>query len=168
MELGRIAVRAAFTFIALLALLRCSGKRSVVQGSSLDFVVALIVGDMIDDGVYGQSPMSHMIVGASSVILAHIVTSLIALSSPRFHDLTEGKSAVLLRDGAPDGAILQQERVSIDELGEHLRHQGLVRKDWKQVSRAILETHGHVSVLLREPFKKLQKRDRPRLREVLK
>ena len=168
MEVDRIVVRAVFTFISLLALLRISGKRAIAQGSTLDFVVALIIGDMVDDGVYGQSPMSQFVVGTSAVILAHIVSSLIATHSPRFHRWTDGKPAVLVVNGRVNNVALRNEQLSWLGLTEQLRHRGLVHHDWKMIRRAIQEIHGHLTVLLREPYKPAQKRDREQLRAIRK
>jgi len=159
-EVDRIFIRAIFTFITLLVLLRISGKRAIAQGSTLDFVVALIIGDMVDDGVYGQSPMSQFVVGTSAVILAHIVTSLIATYSPRFHRWTDGKPAVLLVNGRVNKVALRHERLSWRVLTQQLRLRGVVPHDRKTIRRAMLEVHGRLTILLREPFKPVQKRDR--------
>ena len=115
MEGERIAIRAAFTFVVLLALLRLSGRRAIAQGSALDFAVALILGDMIDDAAYGQSPMSLFVVGSASVILAHIVTGLISIASPRFHHWVEGKPAVVLPK-APAKPVQKRDRGRLLEL----------------------------------------------------
>jgi uncharacterized membrane protein YcaP (DUF421 family) len=167
-DVDRILIRAIFTFITLLALLRISGKRAIAQGSTLDFVVALIIGDMVDDGVYGQSPMSQFVVGTSAVILAHIVSSLIATHSPRFHHWTDGKPAVLLVNGRVNKVALRHERLSWRVLTEQLRLQGVVPHDRKTIRRAMLEVHGRLTILLREPFKPVQKRDREQLRTMRK
>jgi uncharacterized membrane protein YcaP (DUF421 family) len=76
MEIYRIAIRAVFVFIFLLALLRLTGKRSIAQGSVLDFVVALILGDLIDDAIWAEVPMSQFIIAASSLISIHLVFGL--------------------------------------------------------------------------------------------
>jgi len=51
MDVARIAVRCIGAFIYLLTMTRLSGKRVVSQATPFDFVVALIVGDCIDDFV---------------------------------------------------------------------------------------------------------------------
>ena len=43
MEIGRIAIRCVFTFVVLLALVRLSGKRTVSEGKTFDFVLALVL-----------------------------------------------------------------------------------------------------------------------------
>jgi uncharacterized membrane protein YcaP (DUF421 family) len=168
MELERIAIRAAATFIILLLLLRLSGKRTISQGSMLDFVVALVLGDLIDDAVWAEVPFSQFIIGVSTLIVIHLGTGLRASSNSRFHRWIDGEPVVLMESGEPVSPSLRAERISLGELGEHLRHQGLLREKWHTVRRAILELSGHVSVVKDEPGKPAQKRDRPRLLEIVK
>ena len=49
MELPKIVRRALVAYVFLLFLMRLSGKRAIAQGSAFDFVLALIVGDLVDD-----------------------------------------------------------------------------------------------------------------------
>jgi uncharacterized membrane protein YcaP (DUF421 family) len=68
----RIAVRAIFAYVMLLALVRLTGKRTVKQGSPFDFTVALILGDMVDDAVWAEAAMSQFVVAASALVGLHV------------------------------------------------------------------------------------------------
>src|SRR5688572_13750061 len=120
MELHGIAIRAAATFIILLLLLRLSGKRTISQGSMLDFVVALILGDLIDDAVWAEVPFSQFIIGVSTLIVIHLGIGLRASSNSRFHRWIDGEPVVLMENGEPVSPSLRAERISLGELGEHL------------------------------------------------
>lgn len=63
-ELHHIAVRAAFAFLTLLALLRVSGKRTIGKGTAFDFVLALVIGDLFDDLLWADVPASQFAVGS--------------------------------------------------------------------------------------------------------
>jgi uncharacterized membrane protein YcaP (DUF421 family) len=69
----RIAIRALFIFLTLLALVRCSGKRTVKQGSPFDFTVALIIGDMADDAVWAEVAMSQFVIACGTLLVAHLL-----------------------------------------------------------------------------------------------
>ena len=69
----RIAVRAFFVYLTLLALVRCSGKRTVKQGSPFDFTVALILGDMADDALFAEVALSQFVVAAGTLLVAHVL-----------------------------------------------------------------------------------------------
>ncbi len=168
MELQKIAVRAAATFLILLLLLRLSGKRTISQGSMLDFVIALILGDLMDDAIWAEVPMSQFVIGVSSLFLLHVSVGIAASSSNRVHAWIDGEPVVLMENGEPVSESLRSERISMRELAEHLRHQGLLREKWHTVRRAILELSGHVAVLEHETEKPAQKQDRLRLMEIVK
>jgi uncharacterized membrane protein YcaP (DUF421 family) len=73
----RIAIRALAAFIFLMALLRLSGKRTIYQGSSFDFVLALVLGDLVDNAIFNEAPFvqfavaSIVLVGARFLVTLH-------------------------------------------------------------------------------------------------
>ena len=69
----RIACRAVFVYCTLLALVRVSGKRTIKQGSAFDFTVALILGDMADDAVWAEVPLSQFVVACATLLIAHVL-----------------------------------------------------------------------------------------------
>ena len=69
----RIAIRAAFVFVTLLALVRCTGKRTVRQGSPFDFAIALILGDMADDALFAEVALSQFVVAVGTLFAVHLV-----------------------------------------------------------------------------------------------
>jgi uncharacterized membrane protein YcaP (DUF421 family) len=60
----RIAIRSLAAFIFLLALLRLSGKRTIYQGTAFDFVLALVLGDLIDNVVFNEAPFAQFAVAS--------------------------------------------------------------------------------------------------------
>jgi uncharacterized membrane protein YcaP (DUF421 family) len=69
----RIAVRAVFVFATMLALVRASGKGTVRQGSPFDFTVALILGDMVDDAIWAEVPLSQFVAACGTLLGAHLL-----------------------------------------------------------------------------------------------
>jgi uncharacterized membrane protein YcaP (DUF421 family) len=69
----RIAVRAVFVFVVMLALVRASGKRTVKQGSPFDFTVALILGDMFDDAIWAEVPLSQFVAACVALVGMHVL-----------------------------------------------------------------------------------------------
>jgi uncharacterized membrane protein YcaP (DUF421 family) len=64
----RVGVRVLLAYLILLLLLRLSGKRTVYQGTPFDFVLALILGDMVDDVLWSEVPVSQFIVAIASLV----------------------------------------------------------------------------------------------------
>ena len=67
----RIVVRVVLGYLFLLLLVRVSGKRTVRQGGTLDFTVALIVGDLVDDLLWAEVNAASFVVGAGMLFLVH-------------------------------------------------------------------------------------------------
>lgn len=56
-------------YLFLLVLLRLVGKRSIRSGSPFDFVLALTIGDLIDDAVWAEVPVAQFVVAATTLVL---------------------------------------------------------------------------------------------------
>jgi uncharacterized membrane protein YcaP (DUF421 family) len=65
----RIVVRAVFVYVFLLVMVRPSGKRTVAHGTSVDFVLALVFGDLVDDMVWAEVPATQFVVAAGTLFL---------------------------------------------------------------------------------------------------
>lgn len=68
----RIAIRALTAFVFLLLLLRLSGKRTVHEGTTFDFVLALVIGDLVDDAIWREVPMVQFVVAAVTIVLTKL------------------------------------------------------------------------------------------------
>ena len=83
------------------------------------------------------------------VLLLALTTllSYISFRSGRFRSLICGEPAIVVRYGKLQQRAMRHNRMTVDELLEELRGQGVT--DLKDVQYAVLETSGQVSVLLR-------------------
>lgn len=69
----RIAIRCILAYLFLLVLLRLAGKRSIKSSSPFDFVLALTIGDLIDDAVWAEVPVVQFIVAATTLVVTKFV-----------------------------------------------------------------------------------------------
>ena len=67
----RIVLRVVFAYVILLTLVRLSAHRTIKHGPAFDFTVALIMGDLIDDAVWGEVPAAQFVVAAGAVFTLH-------------------------------------------------------------------------------------------------
>lgn len=146
MSLARIGVRAVVVYLYLLIVTRASGKRVVGQATPFDFLVALILGDMIDDALWAEVSMAKFAVGAGSIIFCDALTKLGAFRSLWFFRLVNGPSNALLRDGRQDHDELRREQLSEADLAHLLRREGI--DDWSTVHLALIERGHELSVIL--------------------
>jgi uncharacterized membrane protein YcaP (DUF421 family) len=165
-DLHHVALRSVFAFVVLLALLRASGKRTLHQGTPFDFVLALILGDMIDDLLWADVEAARFVAAAGSLTLCHAVVGLLTARGGFLAEVIEGQPIVLVRAGALVKKGLRRERVSESEAQELLRVAGVERGQWHEVDTARIEESGVVSVIRKPGFRAAVRADlqRPGLR----
>ena len=159
MELHRIALRALFAYLVLLALLRSSGKRTVAEGTPFAFVLALVIGDMVDDVLWAEVGAAEFAVAVSTLTLAQIAVAWAASRWGWVDRLVEGRPSPVVRDGAPVRGEMRGERVNEKTLAFELRQAGIPREQWSDVESAHVETSGAVSVTRTRAARLAQRRD---------
>jgi uncharacterized membrane protein YcaP (DUF421 family) len=83
MDPFRIVVRVVFTYIVLMAMVRASGKRTVRHASPFDFTLTLILGDMVDDLLWGEVDASVFAVAAGALVMVHLGIELVQMRAAR-------------------------------------------------------------------------------------
>lgn len=140
--------RTLILYTLLIVGLRLSGKRQIGELEPIELVLTLLISDlasvpMQDFGL----PLLNGVLPIITLIALSTLLSGISLHSIRFRDLICGSPALVIRDGVPRQDALRRCRLTLDELLEQLRGQGVT--DLHDVAYAVLETNGRLSVLLR-------------------
>lgn len=140
-------LRAVVSFVFLLIVAKVLGQRSISQLRLLDFVIALVVGNII------AHPLSDEELGLKGSIVTTIVLVLLYLGGiflilrwPWFRNLINHKPIPIVKEGKILYEGLRHARISIDVLLEELR-QGKV-EDVKKVALALWEAEGRISFFL--------------------
>jgi uncharacterized membrane protein YcaP (DUF421 family) len=156
-ELLFTALRASAIYVFLLVVLRLLGKRTVGHATAFDFMVALILGEVVDEPIYGDVPMAQALVAIGVIAGWHYVNSWLSYRSPRFDHLTGGSPTVLIRDGVIDRRGMRTERVNHEELWSMLRLNGIERLE--DVREARLEPDGMLSVVKTDAAQEARRED---------
>lgn len=77
----RLVARTLFAYGLLLVVIRLTGKRTVKHGSVLDFTIALVLGDLVDDLVWAEVPVSQFVVAAAVLLMSHIALDILRFKS---------------------------------------------------------------------------------------
>ena len=165
MDLTRIAVRALFAFFFFLILLRTSGKRVVAQGTITDFVIALVLGDLVDNLLWAEVPAAKFVVAAGTLFLVHQLASLASSRNERIAAWTEGTATMFMRAGSLLRPAMRKELVNEKEAEKMLRLKGLERERWYEVKSAWIELNGEPAVLQLDWARPAQKQDMPALKD---
>lgn len=140
-------LRAAIVYLLLLVVFRLSGKRSLAQITSFDFVLLLIIGEAVQQGLLGEdfSLTSAMLIVVTLVGM-DIGISLIKQRSPWIDKIVDSVPLILVEEGRLHEDRMQKARVDLEDILAAAREtQGLERLD--QIKYAILERSGGISVI---------------------
>ena len=156
-ELGLTAARGLLVYAAMLVVIRLLGKRTVGNFTAFDLLVALMLGEVVDEIIYGDVTLLQGFTAIVVVALAKYLTGWLTYFSHGLDRLLEGKPTELIRDGAIVRRGLRHEVMNEKELMAALRLQGV--SDVGEVKLAIMEVDGQVSVIRQEWAEPLQKSD---------
>lgn len=165
-ELMLTALRASFVYIYLLIIVRILGKREIGASSAFDLLVALMLGDVVDEVIYGDVSIAQGAVAMAIIAIWHIVNSFASYKSKLIENLTGAPPTVLVKNGRIQHKALAKERLNENELWSGLRMMDV--DDIKEVKQATLEPNGQISVLLEDWAKPAQKQDLPGLKQSSK
>jgi uncharacterized membrane protein YcaP (DUF421 family) len=160
-----IILRASITYVYFLILLRLTGKRVIGEATPFDFIVALVVGDMPDDMIWGDVPVAQGLTGIGTVVLLHVLVAYISFRSAVFDRLVASRPSPVLRGPLVVEATRRREHLSDGDISRILREHQIESRS--EIEEAILEPTGRVSIRRREEAKPAQKRDLPLLREAI-
>jgi uncharacterized membrane protein YcaP (DUF421 family) len=156
-ELLLTALRATFVYFYLLVIVRVLGKREIGASSAFDLLVALMLGDVVDEVIYGEVTIMQGAVAMAIIGVWHLVNSWASFKSKIIDKLTGAPPTVLVKNGRIRHKALAQERLNEEELWSGLRMMEV--DDVKEVKEAHLEPNGQISVVLEEWAKPVQKQD---------
>lgn len=159
MSLLRIALRALVAYAFLLALIRISGKRLVSQATGMQFVLAIIIGDLVDDAMFATTPFAQLIAAAGTLTLLQLTIAIAAMHSLPIWRLVEGEPPVILQNGIPQRRAMRHERVSRKEVASLLRLVGISAAQWAEIKRARIEEEGLLAVVFHDWAKPAQRKD---------
>jgi uncharacterized membrane protein YcaP (DUF421 family) len=142
-------LRSAAIYFVLLLLLRLTGKRSLGQMTTFDFVLLLVIAEATQQGLLGND---FSLTNAFLVILTLVGIdtglSLLERRSQTVDKLLNGVPLVIVEDGQPLEERMNKARVTADDILEMAREQqGLERME--QIKYAVLERSGGISVIPR-------------------
>jgi uncharacterized membrane protein YcaP (DUF421 family) len=140
-------VRAAVIYAALLVLFRITGKRSLGQITTFDFILLLIVSEAAQNGMVGDSySLTNALVLILTLIGIDVALSLLKRRAPLIERWLDGVPVVIVEHGRPLVDRMKKSRVDeSDVLAFARRLHGLERME--QIKYAVLERSGDVSII---------------------
>jgi uncharacterized membrane protein YcaP (DUF421 family) len=142
-----IIVRATAVYVIVWLLFRISGKRTLKEMTTFDFVLLLICSECTQQALIGKD---YSVTGAATAVgtllAVDIGLSLLKRRFKKVEKLLDNVPVLLIERGAVHEDRLRKERVDEDDILAAAREvHGISRLD--RIEYAILETNGAISII---------------------
>ena len=157
-----VVLRATAMFAVVYLLVRLLGKRELGQMTPFEFIVMVVIGDLIQQGVtQNDFSLTGATLAISTFAFWGLVMSWLSYLSPRAAKVLEGEPRVIIRHGELLQHSTKRDRLTRSEIESEMRLAGIASMD--DVAWAVLEPNGKISFIKRpddaEPSR--QTDDRP-------
>jgi len=141
-----LVLRALIIYFVVFLFTRVIGRRELSSLQPFDFILLVVIGDLIQQGVT-QNDMSvtGVVIVLTTLALTQVGTSYLSFRFKRLRPLLEGEPIVLVENGRVIERNLRRERLTTDDLAEQARRSEVESLD--QVKWAVLETNGEISFI---------------------
>jgi uncharacterized membrane protein YcaP (DUF421 family) len=156
-ELLMTAARTAGVYVLMLVVMRIMGKRTIGNFTAFDLIVALMLGEVVDEMAYGEVTFLQ---GATVIVVVGLLqygNSWLSYWDHGMDRILEGKPTVVIRDGVLVREGLRKERMNHKDVMAELRLGGI--SDLREVRLGMLENDGELSILKEDWAETAQKAD---------
>jgi uncharacterized membrane protein YcaP (DUF421 family) len=141
-----IIVRATVIYFFLWAVARGVGKRELSEMTAFELILLVTMGDLIQQGATQEDmSLTGAALAVGTLAMWIVVFSYLSWRFRGVRPVVEGVPVVVIRHGRPLDDVLEIERLTLDEVCEAARNQGIT--DLAEVDIGVLERDGKFSFL---------------------
>jgi uncharacterized membrane protein YcaP (DUF421 family) len=141
-----LVFRALVLFGGVYLLLRVVGRRELAEMEPIDFILLIVLGDAIQQGLTQDDySVTGAVLAVATIASLQVLTSYLSFRSRRARKVLEGDPIVIVDHGKLVQSNLRRERMTEDEVAEEARQQQISKLD--EIEWAILEANGTISFI---------------------
>ena len=145
MQLIIIILRTFFFYFFILVILRVMGKKVVGQLSINDFIISILISDLVVLGIEKyDTPSIYVILPILILLFLELASSYISLKSNKIRNFLEGKPVLIINRGIINYKEMIKQKYTLDNLLYELRKRSI--KDINEVEYAVLENDGSLNI----------------------
>ena len=143
-------IRGIIIYLFLLIVFRFMGKRSLASITTFDFVVLLIISEVIQNAFVGEDfSLTNGLLLIATLMSMDVILSLLKTKFKSFDRVAESVPLIIVEHGQLLNERMKKSGVEVDDIMQAARTlQGLERID--QIKYAVLEKDGHISIIPNE------------------
>jgi uncharacterized membrane protein YcaP (DUF421 family) len=144
--LGRVLLVGTLAYVALVVLLRISGKRTLSKMNAFDLVVTVAFGSTLATVLLSKDvPLAEGVTAFALLVVLQLVITWLSVRSDRIQQLVKAQPTLLLYRGRLLRDAMRRERITEEEIRAAVRSQGIASLD--DVDAVVIETEGTISVM---------------------
>lgn len=140
-------VRGVIIYFVLLLFFRLTGKRTLAQITTFDFVLLLIISEATQPALTGNDySMTNSLVVILTLLMLDIGLSLVTRRFANLEKAVDGVPSIIVENGKPLKERMKRLRVQENDIMETARERvGLERMD--QIKYAVMERNGLITII---------------------
>lgn len=135
---------AGFFYIAIIISYKIMGKREISELSIFDFVMNLIIADVVATGIVEEQFWLDSFAGLVTLVALQLVMAKFQLRNPKMRKYMNDESSMIIKNGKIDFNELAKLRIQLDELMMLLRQSNVINIE--EIQYAIMESNGRLSI----------------------
>jgi uncharacterized membrane protein YcaP (DUF421 family) len=141
-----IVGRGVVVFFFLYLLMRVMGRRELSTLEPFDLILLIILGDAVQQGLTQDDySLTGAMLAIGTIAVLQLGMSYTNWRFPKLRPWLDGLPIVMLQDGKPIEKNMRRERLTLDDLAEAARKEGIGKLD--EVAWAVMETSGEISFI---------------------
>jgi uncharacterized membrane protein YcaP (DUF421 family) len=144
-----IVVRTVIIFFFVLLLTRAMGKKELSELTAFELILLVTIGDLVQQGVTQEDQsLTGAILAVGTLGLLIVSLSYLSYRWRPIRRIIRGLAVVVVRDGRPLHDAMRIERLTVDDVIESAREQGI--DDLGKIRLGVLEPDGKFSFIKRD------------------
>ncbi|MEW5928600.1 MAG: YetF domain-containing protein [Gemmatimonadota bacterium] len=145
-DLLRVLLVGTAAYVALVGMLRVSGKRTLAKMNAFDLVVTVALGSTLATVLLSKEvALAEGLLAFATLIALQFGVAWLSVRSRRVQELVKSEPALLFFEGRYLDGALRRERVAREEVRSAIRAGGIASLE--DVAAVVLETDGTFSVV---------------------
>ncbi len=143
-----LIVRTVLIYLCVLFAMRLMGKRQLGELQPEELVSTILISNLASISIESEEvPVTASLIPLFLIAALELLGSILSFQSQKFFNLMSGRPKTVILDGQIDQNALHTLRLTTADLMEALRGKDVF--DPRDVSYAVVETNGNLSVALR-------------------
>jgi len=146
LSLLEIVLRGSIIYLALLALMRTSPRREVGSLNVNNLLIVVLLADAVQNGMTGAATsVTEVLLLVVVLLFWSWALDWLSFHYPLVQRLVSPAPRPLIREGRLLPFNMRRELITLDEMKQYLREQGI--DDPQEVKAAYIEGQGHITVI---------------------